>query len=436
LKNSGTNPDGVFSGYGTDIDIIVPSDRKGCFIQRSATGAGKVSVDNVQLTWEWGVDGLSGTQSARIKVFAIEMICVPKGSFYLGDGNGTTGSSYSFHTGSTVNAVHITSALCKNIMTDAGAGDDDQITVTGIGIDGDSGVDIDNNGSIDNAGFPTGYTSFYAMKYEITEEQWVGFFNTLDPAAKSRRDITSASGKNSDDPVKRNTVSWPGIGSASTARPDRACGYLSWADICAYADWAALRPMTELEYEKIARGANAPVVTEYAWGGVAIESATGIASAEDGTETVSNAAANACYGNVTFNGGDGGAGPLRSGIFATSLSTRKTSGAGYYGAMELTGNLAEKYISAGAREGRSFAGTHGDGALENTSGSEGNANNADWPGYVEGQGVTEAQGTGTRGGCWEDTDLAAFTVSGRTKASSADTTRSSGSGGRLGRTEL
>ena len=45
---------------------------------------------------------------------------------------------------------------------------------------------------------------------------------------------------------------------------------LSWPDLCAYADWAALRPMTELEYEKACRGPNNPVLGEYAWGNTSI----------------------------------------------------------------------------------------------------------------------------------------------------------------------
>ena len=35
--------------------------------------------------------------------------------------------------------------------------------------------------------------------------------------------------------------------------------YISWPDLLAYADWAALRPITELEYEKAARGVDVQV---------------------------------------------------------------------------------------------------------------------------------------------------------------------------------
>jgi hypothetical protein len=91
------------------------------------------------------------------------------------------------------------------------------------------------------------------MKYEITEGLWIAFFNTLTGTQKSTRDITAASGKNSDAVTNRNTIAWSS-GDATTTNEDRACSYLSWMDGAAFADWAALRPFTELEFEKIQRG--------------------------------------------------------------------------------------------------------------------------------------------------------------------------------------
>ena len=47
---------------------------------------------------------------------------------------------------------------------------------------------------------------------------------------------------------------------------DRPCNYLSWDDAMAYADWAALRPMTELEFTKACRGDKEPAFHERPWG--------------------------------------------------------------------------------------------------------------------------------------------------------------------------
>ncbi|HPS20033.1 MAG TPA: SUMF1/EgtB/PvdO family nonheme iron enzyme [Candidatus Omnitrophota bacterium] len=434
LKTSGTNPSGFDSGDGTKTDIIVSSDKKGCFVQRSFVGSGKVAISELRLLWDWGTDGLKAQDSVRIKVFGVEMVYIPEKSFYIGDGNNTTESQYAFHAGATNAAVQITNALVGNIRVDAGASDDAQITGSGIGIDGDGGVDTNNDGNIDNANFPVGYEAFYAMKYEITEGQWVDFFNTLNQNQRDVRDITSSSGKNSDAVVDRNTVGWGGLGDASTQRTDRACGYLSWMDLCAYADWAALRPLTELEFEKAARGSNTPNLNEYAWGSDSVVAARAISGSEDGTETISTSGANCCYDNVAFSGGDGGNGPVRAGIFATEISTREDAGAGYYGVMELSGNLSERCVTLGNSAGRKFAGSNGDGALNLQSGFEGNATNSDWPGYVESQGVVGAAGSGLKGGNWQDTDVAGLQLSYRGKASQNDDSRQSGFGGRCART--
>src|SRR5208283_4202281 len=54
-----------------------------------------------------------------------------------------------------------------------------------------------------------------------------------------------------------------------------AMNYSYWLDAAAYAAWAGLRPYTELEYEKAARGPITPVNGEYAWGSTGITNATG-----------------------------------------------------------------------------------------------------------------------------------------------------------------
>jgi formylglycine-generating enzyme required for sulfatase activity len=435
LKTSGKNPAGFFTGTHPNLDIVVPSDRKGCFLQRANVGAGSVNSDNVELIWDWGADGLSASDTVKVKIVGVEMVYVPEGAFFAGDGNGTGESPFAFHAGSSNSKIQINNALTADISVDSGAGDDTQLVSGGVGIDGDGGLDTDNNGTVDNTGFPSGYKAFYVMKYEITEEQWIDFFNVLSSSEKARRDITGADGKNTDNEVSRNTISWAGHGDAATLRPDRACSYLSWMDMCAYADWAGLRPLTETEYEKTARGANSPVLNEYAWGNATIESAAGIAGAENGTETVSNSAANCCYNGAVFSGGDGGEGPLRAGIFATASSSRRSAGAGYYGVMELSGNLRERCVTLGNAAGRAFTGSNGDGALEGASGYEGNANNADWPGYVQDQGVVGATGAGFKGGSWKDAGLSELYVSSRARAALSDASRSSEYGGRCARSE-
>jgi formylglycine-generating enzyme required for sulfatase activity len=425
LLNSGTNPVGMDPGSNTNIDIVIPSDKTGAFLRRKTTGSGTVSSTNVRMTLDYGTSGVADTDTIKVKAFGIEMVYIPLAAFYLGDGNATTESANAFHVTDNT-SVQITDASTSSVTVDTNANDD--IDTTPIAIDGDAGI-------TGNTSFPTGYTAFYVMKYEITEGQWVAFFNTLSSAQKTTRDITSATGKNSDSTVNRNTISWSS-GDATTTRSDRACSYLSWMDGCAFADWAALRPMTELEFEKVARGTSTATVNEYAWGSTTITAAATISGAENGAETITTASANAVYNNTTFSGGDASSGPLRSGIFATASSTRAQSGAGYYGNMELSGNLWERAVTVGNSTGRSFTGTHGDGALTTTTSYEGNATNTDWPGIdgTAARGVTGATGSGYRAGAWSDTTVGRLSVSDRTNAAVTSTSRTNDFGFRAVRT--
>ena len=213
-------------------------------------------------------------------------------------------------------------------------------------------------------------------------------------------------------------------------------------DLAAFLDWAALRPMTELEYEKMARGPVLPIAGEFVWGSTNMTAATTISNGdENGAELITNASANANYNNTTLSGGDTvngddyKKGPLRVGVFATADTTRETSGAGYYGVMELSGNLKEQVATIGNATGRNFLGSHGDGFLTALSGYEGNANNADWPGIdgVASRGITGATGAGFKGGSWEDEE-ARLKISDRNEVAKISTQALKTVGGRGVRT--
>ncbi|MFA5060135.1 MAG: SUMF1/EgtB/PvdO family nonheme iron enzyme [Candidatus Omnitrophota bacterium] len=409
MSGSGTNPTGFNAPTG--FEIKVPADEKGFFLQRTDLAAGSISASGVRVVWDYGQDGLSDTTAqagnTTLKIFGLEMVYIPEGAFYAGDGS-TNNSS--FRQGSSdadpwyvesENAISVTNATANGYY------------YTSSGVSGENGTATT---FLIPAQFPKGYQAFYLMKYELTEGQWVSFFNTLTTDQKTIRDITSSdqAGKNSDAVIRRNTVNWDSaspLKNAKTSRPDRPVSYVSWPDICAYADWAALRPITELEFEKAARGAGITAVSgEYAWGTTSGTIAVTFSTTpENGTEVFITAGPANHVGNQTFSRGDDylGAqyaqGPARAGIFATSTSTRITSGAGYYGNMELTGNLAEPAVTVGRSQGRVFLGTHGDGALTTTTTNEGNATNLDWPGINavnSTRGVTATPGMGYRGYDW------------------------------------
>ncbi len=250
------------------------------------------------------------------------------------------------------------------------------------------------------AAFPKGFNGFYSMKYEIAQNQWREYFNTLTSIQKTARDITSATGKNSDAIIFRNNINWT-TGDAtlnSSTHGAVACNYISLMDGLAYSDWAGLRPMTELEYEKASRGtfnARSGEAASSAFCGSAprVTPSLGITNSGAANETASNSLANAAFGNNT-----NVQGPLRVGTFAKNPGTRINSGASSFGIMELSGNLWEQVVSMGNSTGRTYTGAHGDGSLT----SAGHANVSTWPGYVS-TANTAATGSGTRGGSWEDT---------------------------------
>ena len=400
LKAGGTNPADFSGGSGTALDIIVPADKKGAFLRRSAFGSGNVSASSIQFVWDYGTDGVIGTSTVRVKVFAIEMVYIPAGSFYIGSGGSETAAFYTYPT--TTNPYLISSESAITVGTSSG-----NLYYPSTTYGGDQSGPIPED-------FPKGYAAFYIMKYEVSQGQYVDFLNTLTSTQASAR-YPNNNGN------YRHTISgsYPNY---SASRPDRACNYLSWADLCAYADWAALRPFTELEFEKAARGPSVPTPNEYVWGNTNITQAVTISGTEDGTETITTTGANCNYGSATFSGGDAGQGPLRCGIFATGSSTRISSGGSYYGVMELSGNLWERPVSVGNSTGRVFTGLHGDGVL---SGS-GYADVTNWPG-------SDATGGGYRGGYWNN-DASRVRTSDRNSAANTNSGRSDNYGARAART--
>lgn len=371
-----TNPSDHTVPPGASIDVgLTGGIGKGVFLNRANEGSG-AWTNSLQLSWNYARDGISQPVPVDVHVLAIEMVYVPQGSFCLGSGGTEGGRLYEGGGGNT--PFLVTSAGAIPCADTAGS------------LWGVSQTGWDSMGGTGELGasFPNGYHAFYCMKYEISQGQWVTFFNTLTASQKTTVDITTHlyGGKNSDGTVFRNTVAWTGTGDATCTTPDTACNFLDWADGTAYADWAGLRPMTELEFVKACRGPLMPAANEYAWGSSAIVQVTGFSGTDgSGTETALPANANSIYGNGPVKG------PVRCGLFATATSGRAASGATYWGIMEMSGNLTERAVTIGSLTGRAYTGTIGDGALS----SDGRANEASWP-------AGDGAGVGLLGGNWFD----------------------------------
>ncbi len=445
------------------------SDGRGVFLYRSSAGSGSNNWPAVQFKWLYGDDGVAdNATNIEIKVFGIEMVYVNEGSFYVGDGY-SIGHFYDASDANMLQSAHITAnPVTIKVNTSRFSGivpDDDAIINDGIYVDGDNGIDTIGGGTqINNTGFPTGYHAFYCMKYEITQQQYVDFLNTLtrtqqdrctsrdraltsavidyDPFAMAahlgvyyRNGIYAVNTENDEvSPVTfycnlDTTGNNINLYNQNTDGLNVACNILGWLQGTSYADWAGLRPMTELEFEKACRGPETPVAGEYAWHTTDLFSAAPYAFVDFGMSTEYPSNASTTLGNAAYEFTTGHKeanpdridAPVRVGVFATSTSNRVTSGASYYGIMELSGNAIERCVTLGYGMGRKFMGTHGDGLLVSSPDDEaGNATNSDWPGIdlnEESKGANYIwNGSGYRGGDWND-GLEGLKVSWRGRAS-------------------
>ena len=407
----------------------------GVFVYRSAVSVGHNAFNNVQLRWNYGANGVADDAVISVQVFAIEMVYVPGGvNFNVGGGGGSSISTLPF-TSTTINTGNAVTAP------------------TGTGsLGGQAGGYPTGQTAPANASWPNGYNAFYCMKYEISQGQYRDFLNTLTRTQQDTRTQTSLvvgttsvtnryvmsnapsrqnrNGIRCDATIDANQpitfyCDFNGNGTPNEATDGEwiACNHVNWMDGCAYMQWSGLRPKTELEFEKACRGNQPAVNLEFAWGtaevvGSANEYTLGNAGAPN--EGIATNYSTTVGNSINYLNDGSIGGPLRVGIFAANGSNtgRVSSGATYYGIMEMSGNLWEHAVTIGNAIGRAYTGVHGSGMLSAT----GNASAANWPGLTSGE-VTGADGSGVRGGSWITSFIEHSYVSDRNNAALPITNR-------------
>jgi len=395
----------------------------GVFIYRDAAGSGALNLPSTRLNWNFAAQGLNYASIAQVQVFAVEMVQVSTGAFALG----SNGAEFDAFIRTTINTPDAT-------VVPSGAG----------GFGGAAGGYP--SGPYDTPttpGWPNGFSAFYCMKYEVTQQQYVDFLNTLSNTQQAQRTATSIyaaagtgalttanafrNGIDIQTPASSGYV--PAVfacnlnGNANFNEPTDgsaiACNFLKWADLAAYLDWSGLRPMTEVEFEKACRGVLPAVLEEFPWGVFALST---------GNYTLSNAGAPnegvaTNYSTVSGNASHGAQtdGPLRVGVFAANGGNngRITSGASYYGIMELGGNVSEMTVNIQSSAGTQYTGKHGDGRLS----FHGDMDVPNWPP------AAGSTGLGLRGGSWAES-ASYMMVSDRSFATWLVTARDAVYGGR------
>jgi formylglycine-generating enzyme required for sulfatase activity len=335
-----------------DPGFFIPPHQAGIMIFPSKNHRGRVSwrikVD-LDVAMIKGIDYSGNTVFGD--VFGIEMVNIPGGEFYIGDGDSAMQNKESaFFSYASRSRYRILSEQGLSIGKDTGFLYYDNRNV--------AEYRGDMTGSVPDS-FPKGFSEFYIMKYELTQGQYTSFLNTLSNQPSFFR---SNFGGKSYYTERGNIKSENGLYISSS--PNRPANYISWDDGCAFADWAGLRPMTELEFEKASRGPLNSLPRDYPWG-------------SNSSEKVSR------YYNQD------GELVYEKGIAEESLSDSNLEffGASYYWVMDMAGSLWERVVTIGSVKGRLFKGTHGDGMPDQF----GNATNDDWPNETEG-------GFGYRGG--------------------------------------
>lgn len=374
----------------------------GALIHRDAgnTGSGNCTLTGIQL----GVEDLP-VFNAEMKAFAIEMVNVPAlgaASFCVGDSIGTQGSDYTLFSPNATPGIHYATihsgawALIRTLPNSPIDGY--SFKLDGVYIKGDDSLGYWTTNSfppfqsyIAYNKYPTG-CEMWCMKYEITQGAYRDFLNMLaynqqvlhttnDPASAAGTLALVPSGSSYRNGIMIQSPSVNGLPAVygcdlnGNGTPDEAndgefvaCGWLNRDDINAWLWWAGLSPMTEIQYERIARGyiGYTPILSSYndfAWGDTNfVTTPYTLLNAGAANESISNlntASANALvgYNGLAFDG------PVRNGIFATPSSNRLTSGSSLFGIMELTGNLSEACVQLGDASNNDFYDARGFGAL-------------------------------------------------------------------------
>jgi hypothetical protein len=270
------NPTGYGQTGGLPLEFVVPDGKDGftgMFLRRTQDCKGTLVASNITAVVEWGTNIQHPTANTQqptvapgssekpitdhrlpitdIRVFALEMAYIPDGPFEVGASGQNPRKRLFAYTGKDVTRTE------RHFQTDYSdfAENTPPYRITGPGAIPTGrqpgklwaqGLTPEDGGEIP-ASFPNGFAAFYCMKDVISQGQYAAFLNTLTDLQAKKRYYPDGHGPE----ITRSGT--PSNHTYSASAPEKHGVWLSWADGAAYAAWAGLRPMTELEYEKTNR---------------------------------------------------------------------------------------------------------------------------------------------------------------------------------------
>ncbi len=400
----------------------------GCFISLKNEGAEqKVSLKQIDFMTE-KIESVEA-----LEAFIIEMVYIPEEAYELGEpsppmnqGGKAINCFFTYGTGGT---YRIASSAAIAFGPENGKLFCE--TNTPMSRQGEESFQIP-------MAFPNGYQAMWYMKYPLTEENYVKFLNCLTRKQQKSHVTADIAGTeiahifvmtDSDEEKERcavlcrTTVENEEVPiEFFTTAMYREMNIISVDDITAFACFAGLRPITELEFEKAARGPLPAVPLEFAWGTNCAERIVCLSGVDGSGEELPIPAAGVDICNANFAGNTeqlqgkkvisaqrtGWGGPISAGTMdhapvVPGRSVRECRGLSYYGVSELSGNLWEMCITIGNNAGRCFDGSCGNGILD----EDGHHTIENWPDPKTGMGF------GVRGASYPSTYPGSFYLTSR-----------------------
>jgi hypothetical protein len=157
----------------------------GVFIYKSADGQGSFSAAGIRLRWNYEVQGVLDGDILDIRLYAVEMVHQPSGAFVVGSGGSELNSFTAADASSGAPVPFSIGASAPSLQGNDPASSASNLSARGA-------LDLSGTTTANLAtGFPSGFAAFYLMKYELSQQQYADFLNSLSRQQQAARVATN-----------------------------------------------------------------------------------------------------------------------------------------------------------------------------------------------------------------------------------------------------